>query len=266
MPEGHVLHRAARLHGKRFNGQRIEAESPQGRFASGAEAVDGATVSNVTAVGKHLFYHFDNDLSIHIHLGLYGKFRLQTPPFPDPSPNARLLLSTDDHRMHLAGPTRCDLVDDDQVEQVAARLGPDPILRPADGADQLGRALARRSVAIAAALLDQRAIAGLGNVYRAELLFMLGINPFTSARDISADNVTALWTLAVDELDAGERSGRIVTVDPSEVGARRRSDLGRAERLYVYKRHGKACRRCPDLIRSADLNSRTVWWCPTCQK
>lgn len=222
-------------------------------------------MTGVSAVGKHLFYHFDNELSVHIHLGLYGKFRLQVPPFPDPSPNARLLLSTAEHRMHLAGPTRCELVDGDRFEEVAARLGPDPLARPDDGAARLAAALARRSVPVAVALLDQRAIAGLGNVYRAELLFMLGINPAISARDLGPDNVEALWALAVDELAAGERSGRIATVDPADVGLTRRSDLRRHNRLYVYKRHGQQCRRCNDIIRSAEMNSRTVWWCPTCQ-
>lgn len=265
MPEGHVLHRAARLQGKRFTGQRVAAESPQGRFAEGAGAVDGRTVESIDARGKHLFYRFDNDLTVHIHLGLFGKFRLQTPPFPDPSPNARLLLSTDDDRIHLAGPTTCELLDVDGIDDVLDKLGPDPIVDPDDGADRFADALSRRTVPIGRALLDQKAIAGLGNVYRSELLFMLGLNPFIPARDVDRDTVDQLWKLSVEELRTGEKSGRIITVDPSEVDRRRRNDMKRGERLYAYKRQGEPCRRCGTPIASTDIDDRSIWWCPTCQ-
>lgn len=265
MPEGHVLHRAARLQGKRFNGREVAAESPQGRFTQGASAVDGRTVENIHARGKHLFYRFDNGLTVHVHLGLFGKFRLQTPPFPEPSPNARLLLSTDDHRMHLAGPTTCELLEPDEIEKVLDNLGPDPIVAPSDGADRFAEALSRRTVPIGRALLDQKAIAGLGNVYRSELLFMLGLNPFIPARDVERHLVDQLWKLSVDELRTGEKSGRIVTVDPADVDRRRRSDLKRGERLYAYKRQGEPCRRCGTPIASTEIDDRSIWWCPTCQ-
>jgi endonuclease-8 len=265
MPEGHVLHRAARLQGKRFNGRRIEAESPQGRFADGAAAVDGQKLEVIEARGKHLFYWFESGVAVHVHLGLFGKFKLQKPPFPDPSPNARLLLSTGDDRMHLAGPTTCELVAPDEVEKVLAGLGPDPILDPVDGVERFGEALSRRSVPIGRALLDQKAVAGLGNVYRSELLFLIGLNPFVPSRDVPQDSVEQLWELAVEKLRAGERSGRIVTVDPIELDRSHRSDLKRGERLYAYKRRGKPCRRCGSLIQSSDIDDRTIWWCPDCQ-
>ncbi len=265
MPEGHVLHRAARHQGKRLAGRAVAAESPQGRFAGGATAVDGRVVESVEARGKHLFYRFDNELAVHVHLGLFGKFRLQTPPFPQPSPNARLLLSTDHDRVHLAGPTTCELLTPVEVEMVLDGLGPDPIVDPADGADRFAAALSRRSVPIGRALLDQKAIAGLGNVYRSELLFMVGLNPFVPAREIDRDLVDQLWKLSVDELRSGERSGRIVTVEPAEVDRRRRSDLRRSERLYAYKRHGKPCRHCGSPIASTEIDDRNIWWCPTCQ-
>lgn len=266
MPEGHVLHRAARLQAKRLAGEKIQAESPQGRFAFGAEAVDGRQLERIEARGKHLFYWFDNDLAVHVHLGLFGKFKLQTPPFPDPSPNARLLLSTDANRIHLAGPTTCELLEPGDVADVIAGLGPDPVVGPEDGADRFLAALARRSVPIGRALLDQKAIAGVGNVYRSELLFMIGLDPFVPARDVPAETADRLWALAVDELKAGERSGRIVTVDPSELGATSRSKLTRSERLYAYKRQGKPCRRCATPIASTAIDDRSIWWCPTCQR
>ena len=265
MPEGHVLHRAARLQAKRLAGHRLEAESPQGRFAGGAATVDGTTLEGIEARGKHLFYRFEHDATVHVHLGLFGKFLLQSPPFPDPSPNARLLLSTDDDRVHLAGPTTCELLDPDEVERVLDRLGPDPIQAPADGADRLEVSLRRRSIPIGTALTDQKLVAGIGNVYRSELLFLVGLHPFVPANRVPAEILGELWKRSVDELRAGERSGRIVTVEPTEVGARTRRDLGRAERLYAYKRRGEPCRRCDTMITSADIDGRQVWWCPSCQ-
>lgn len=265
MPEGHVLHRAARLQGRRFTGGRVAVESPQGRFADGAAAVDGRVLDGIDARGKHIFYHFDNGLAVHVHLGLFGKFRLQTPPFPEPSPNARLLLSTDADRLHLAGPTTCELLEPDEVEAVIANLGPDPIVGPTDGADRFADALSRRTVPIGRALLDQKAIAGLGNVYRSELLFMVGLNPFVPAREVDRNVVDQLWKLSVDELRSGERSGRIITVDPADVDRRRRGDMKRGERLYAYKRQGEPCRRCGTPIASTDIDDRNIWWCPTCQ-
>jgi endonuclease-8 len=265
MPEGHVLHRAARLHGKRFRGRRLSAESPQGRFTDGAAQLSGQQLETIDAKGKHIFYRFETGDVLHIHLGLYGKFRLHRPPFPDPSPNARLLLYTDTDRLHLAGPTACDVLSTDEASAVADRLGPDPILNPADGAEQMVTRLRRRTIPIGAAILDQKVVAGLGNVYRAELLFLIGLHPFRRANSVEPETIDELWRLSVSQLKAGERSGRIVTVDPAELGAPSGTRLKRDEALYAYKRDGRPCRRCDDLIRSADIDGRSIWWCPTCQ-
>lgn len=260
-----MLHRAARLQGKRFKGHAISAASPQGRFAQGAKRLNGQTLEGIDANGKHIFYRFDSGDVLHVHLGLFGKFRVQTQPFPEPSPNARIVLDTETDRLHLAGPTACDVLDEDEAKAVADRLGPDPLLKPADGAEQMVARLRRRSIPIGAAILDQKVIAGLGNVYRAELLFLLGVHPFTRANEVPPETIADLWDLSIKQLKAGERTGRIVTVDPAEVGAPSAAKLTRAERLYAYKRHGQECRRCGDLIRSAEIDSRSIWWCPTCQ-
>ena len=269
MPEGHVLHRAARLQGKRFNGRRVAAESPQGRFADGAAAVDGRTVESIDARGKHIFYRFDNGLAVHVHLGLFGKFRLQTPPFPEPSLNARLLLSTDDDRVHLAGPTTCELLEPGEIEEVVDNLGPDPIVAPSDGADRFAAALSRRTVPIGRALLDQKAIAGLGNVYRSELLFILGLNPFIPARDVDRNLIDQLWKLSVDELRTGEKSGRIVTVDPSRgrPAAAFRHEAGRtALRLQTAGRTVPSLRHADRLVRDRRPQHLVVPHLPTGRK
>ncbi len=265
MPEGHVLHREARLQSTKLVDHPLRAESPQGRFTTGAEAVDRQRLITIEARGKHLFYRFENDLTIHVHLGLFGKFRHQQLPFPEPSANARLLLSSDTDRVHLAGPTTCRLLEPDDVDNVLRRLGPDPLCRPVDGASQMASALGRRTVPVGRALLDQRAIAGLGNIYRSELLFLAGLDPFVPANVVSSDDIAKLWDLSVSQLRSDERSGRIVTVDPAVVGKTSRSRLVRDERLYAYKRHGEPCRVCSDTIRTAKIDDRNIWWCPSCQ-
>ncbi len=266
MPEGHVIHRAARLQGRRFRGKTVEVTSPQGRFAEGAGHVDGRTIERMHAYGKHLFYDFDNDLSIHIHLGLFGRFRISKLPAQlEPSPNCRLLIESTTDQLHLAGPTVCEVIDADQIAAIIERLGPDPIVNPVDGADKLAQRLSKRSIPIGAALLDQKVIAGIGNVYRAEFLFALGIHPFVTSKDLDRSAVEAIWALSVDELTAGEKLGRIVTVDPAEVGYDKRSDIPSRDRLYAYKRQGEPCRRCGTAIAAADIDGRNIWWCPTCQ-
>ncbi len=265
MPEGHVLHRAARLQSRHFVGHAPHITSPQGRFAAGAERLDGQRLTAIRAIGKHLVYDFEGVESLHIHLGLFGKFRNHKLPAPDPSPNCRLLMETDERQLHLAGPTACELLDPDDVAALEQRLGPDPILDPPDGPARFANTLGRRRSPIARALLDQAVIAGVGNVYRSELLFMLGVHPGTPAKELDDTSVERLWALTRTELQAGERLGRIVTVDPAEFGAERRRDLTRHERLYVYKRSGKPCRRCGTPIVSAEFDQRSTWWCPTCQ-
>ena len=265
MPEGHVLHRAARLQGRRFRGQAVRAISPQGRFAAGASILDGQVVSGIDALGKHLFYRFDGGEVLHIHLGLFGKFRVRSRPAPEPSPNARLVLESQTDHLHLAGPTACDLLTPEEEDTLRARLGPDPILDPADGVEQFGTRLHRRSISISAALLDQKVVAGIGNVYRSELLFLAGIHPLTVAKTLDDESVEDVWRRSVAALKDGERLGRIVTVVPGEMGATSARELARGDRLYTYKRMGEPCRRCGDEIRSADVSGRNVWWCPTCQ-
>ncbi len=268
MPEGHTIHRAARLQNKRFAGTTVNSDSPQGRFSTGAARVDGVRLDRITANGKHLFYNFESADVVHVHLGLFGKFKVRTLPTPDPSPNCRWLLWTETDELHLAGPTVCELITPEEADRIRARLGPDPLAsgHRIDPVERLGHKLCRRAIPIGAALLDQKVIAGIGNVYRSELLYLIGLDPFTPARDVGEASLSALWSEAVRLLRLGERSGRIVTVDPAELGRRRRRDLERLERLYCYKRQGQDCRRCGDVIRSADIDGRNVWWCPTEQR
>jgi len=266
MPEGHTIHRAARLQNKRFRGKTVTSVSPQGRFSEGAALVDGVELEKIHASGKHLFYDFASGEIVHVHLGLFGKFRVRSLPTDDPiSENCRWLIATEAHRLHLAGPTVCEVIDPDRMQAILDRLGPDPLAthHTVDPVEKIANRLSRRRTPIGAAILDQKVIAGLGNVYRAEILYLIGLDPFTPANEVNEETLLTLWNESVRQLKMGEKAGKIVTTDPADVGRRRRSDIGRYERLYCYKRQGEPCRRCGSAIRSANIDGRNIWWCPT---
>jgi endonuclease-8 len=264
MPEGHTIHRAARLQAAALGSGPIAVASPQGRFNEGARLLDGSTLEGIEAVGKHLFYHWDRRPILHVHLGLFGRFStFAGETAPEPSPNARLTMAGD-ATIHLSGPTICELLDPIQVERVKERLGPDPLDRNADP-DAFVDALGRRSIPIGAALLDQSLVAGIGNVYRAELLFLEGIHPDRPAHSTSEDERRRLWARAVELMRVGEGLGRIVTMDPRDVGAGSHRSIPLRSRLYVYKRSFEPCRRCGTEITSWDVGGRRIWACVACQ-
>ena len=136
MPEGHTLHRLARLHQRRYAGAAVAVSSPQGRFAAAASAVDGQVLRRASAWGKHLFHHYIGGSTVHVHLGLYGTFtEWARPPdeaMPAPVGQVRMRMVGAEYGTDLRGPTVCELLDDGQVADVVSRLGPDPLRRDAD--------------------------------------------------------------------------------------------------------------------------------------
>lgn len=263
VPEGHVIHRHARLQAASLGGGPIEVSSPQGRFAAGAAVIDGRRIEAIDALGKHLFYRFEGDEALHVHLGLFGRFRTFKKGPAELTANTRLMLRGD-AAITLIGPTVCELIGETDEAKLRDRLGPDP-LDPSADPTRFVEALGRRTVPIGAALLDQSALAGIGNVYRAEILFRVRIDPHRPARELSGEERMAIWEESVEQLRRGERSGRIVTVDLADVGATRASDLPRRERVYVYRRAGRPCRRCDATIVSTRMAGRSVFSCPACQ-
>lgn len=261
MPEGHTVHRNARDHQKYFKGQTLELSSPQGRFV-GLDDLRGASVEKVDAYGKHEFVRFDNDLLIHIHLGLFGKFRMHGQlPAPEPVGAVRLRIIGHHTAVDLSGPTACDLGTDELYESITARLGPDPLRKDADVDKFLAR-IAKSKKSIGQLLMDQAVIAGVGNVYRAEALFVNHIWPERAGADLTADDRLAIWTTTVRMLEAGVKAGKIVTIaknDPDLPASARAAD----KRTYVYKRDH--CLRCGTAIRRWDMAGRWCYACPTCQ-
>jgi endonuclease-8 len=262
MPEGHTIHRIARDHRSWFRDQRMGLCSPQGRFETEAKKLDGGVLKNVTAHGKHLFYHWTPRKIVHIHLGLYGKFRIHKNPAPDPRGAVRVRMIGSERSFDLNGPTCCELIGTKQFKAIKERLGEDP-LSPDACPDKLWARFSRSRSAIGTLLLNQSVIAGVGNVYRAEILFLLGIDPQTPANQLSREHFDQLWRLTVDLLKTGVKYNRIITVD-RQLHGKPLSRLKSSERLYVYKR--PSCRKCGTKIRMWLLANRKMYACPQCQK
>ncbi|MFD8915919.1 Fpg/Nei family DNA glycosylase [Streptomyces sp. NPDC059575] len=268
MPEGHTIHRLAQDCAERFEGTAARVSSPQGKFADAAALLDGATLTATEAHGKHLFLGFRDTDWVHIHLGLFGKVAHGPAPAPPPTDTVRLRLANDSAYLDLRGPTTCALITDDEKRAVHDRLGPDPLRADADPAAAYAR-VRRSRTTIAALLMDQKVVAGVGNVYRAEVLFRHGIDPYRAGKDITPAEWDAIWADLVDLMREGVRNNRIDTVRPEHTP----EAMGRPPRVddhggevYVYRRATLPCHICATGISTAGLAARNLFWCPTCQK
>ncbi|GAC1608204.1 MAG: Fpg/Nei family DNA glycosylase [Mycobacteriales bacterium] len=263
MPEGHTIHRLARDHRSLLVGKTVRVTSPQGRFAAGAALLDGSVVTGIEPYGKHLWYRFDNGQLLHIHLGLYGKFATGELPPPDVRGALRVRLTTDQAWLDLRGPTHCDLVTPADRRAVLGRLGPDPLRASADPGLAWAR-ITRTKTAIGQLLMDQSVLAGVGNVYRAEVLYRSGLSPFRPGRDVDRQTWDAMWADLVVLMKAGVRANRIVTTERADRD-RRSGVARRADSHYVYRRDGQPCRRCGAEVRTQVMAARNLFWCPACQ-
>jgi endonuclease-8 len=274
VPEGHTIHRLAKDYAAAFAaGAPLRVTSPQGKFSDAAALLDRSPLHTTDAHGKHLFLGF-GDVGpghtdwVHIHLGLFGKVTFGTAPVPPPTDTVRLRLADDTAYVDLRGPTTCALITDGEKQAVHRRLGPDPLRPDADPALAYRR-ISRSRTTIAALLMDQKVIAGVGNVYRAEVLFRHGVDPYRAGRDITPAEWDALWADLVALMREGVRTNRIDTVRPEHTP----EAMGRPPRVddhggevYVYRRAHLPCHICGGEVRTADLAARNLFWCPDCQR
>lgn len=276
MPEGHTIHRLAADHIDRFGGRPVRVSSPQGKFSDSAALLDGRVMEGADAHGKHLFLGFGGAGWVHVHLGLFGKVRFGAPPLPPPTDTVRLRIADGTAYMDLRGPTTCALITEPEKRAIHDRLGPDP-LRAATGDPEAAEAygekawerISRSRVTVAALLMDQKVIAGVGNVYRAEVLFRHGIDPYRAGKDLSHDEWHAVWADLIGLMREGVRNNRIDTVRPEHTP----EAMGRPPRVddhggevYVYRRALLPCLLCGTEIRTAPLAARNLFWCPNCQR
>lgn len=311
MPEGHTVHRVAHQLDRDFVGRTLAVSSPQGRFAAGAQRIDGRVLLASRAVGKHLFLEFEGGPVLRVHLGLYGAwdFHGKVSPLADglaplaslgaprarravrigegerelgdgPAPDApfppepvgqvRVRLATTESAADLRGPTACEVLDPQAAAAAAARLGPDPasiddpVALDAAG-EEVVAAVTGRATAVGALLMDQSVLAGIGNVYRAELLFRARLEPHTPGRRVPAEVVRALWRDWARLLADGIRTGVILTREDLDEAGRAAALVTPDERHWVYHRAGLPCRVCRTPVQVETMATRNLYWCPTCQ-
>ena len=274
MPEGHTLHRIARDLDAAFAGGPARFSSPQGRFAEGASLLDGGVVVEARAHGKHLFVEVEADLGVrvlHVHLGLIGTFTIDADAYVGERPvvgMVRLRIENDAHVADLRGPMTCAVITPDDEAAVHATLGPDP-LRDESG-DAAWARITRSKKSIAALLMDQAVLAGVGNVYRCEVLFRHEIDPMTPGERLCRESWEAIWADLRRLLPLGVATSRIVTlpeqVEQIETALARGEDVHLTERdSFVYKRTGEPCHVCGTPVSATDVAGRTLYWCSKCQ-
>lgn len=205
---------------------------------------------------------------------------------PEPRGQVRVRLLGDHAVADLNGPTACEVITTEEKTAVQARLGPDPIRDDAD-VDAFIAAVGRSKVTIGQLLMDQSVISGAGNIYRAEVLYRVGVDPLRPGRDVPATVVRAIWDDLVDLMREGVERGAIVTTRPEhrelggthpaadQPGARRGRTRQNADgepgavpseqAFYVYHRAGLPCRICGTPVLIKELAGRNLFWCPTCQ-
>lgn len=275
MPEGHTLHRIARDLDAAFAGGPARFSSPQGRFAEGAALLDGGVVVEARAHGKHLFVEVEADLGVrvlHVHLGLIGTFTIDAHAYVGERPvvgMVRLRIENDAHVADLRGPMTCAVITPDDEAAVHATLGPDP-LRDESG-DAAWARITRSKKSIAALLMDQAVLAGVGNVYRCEVLFRHEIDPMTPGERLRRESWEAIWADLRRLLPLGVATSRIVTlpeqVEQVETALAKGEEVHLTERdSFVYKRTGEPCLVCGTPVSATDVAGRTLYWCPKCQR
>ncbi len=282
MPEGHTVHRLAGAFRTRFVGKSVDASSPQGRFAEGAALLDGRVLLAAEAHGKQMFLLFAGELWLRVHLGLYGMWRFGGPGLagygrravrvaageevafpPAPRGLVRLRLLTRSNVADLSGPTACMVISPAEKAAAMARLGEDPLRADADPARAYAKVHASRSP-IGLLLMRQDIVAGIGNIYRAEILFRTGIDPHRPGREIPEAAWDALWADLAALLRDGVETGRIVTTEPAD-RARASGKARRGDASYVAHRAGRPCRVCGTPVLAEPMAGRTLYWCATCQ-
>jgi endonuclease VIII len=265
MPEGHTIHRLAARHFELFGGSRLQAASPQGRFD--AASLKGAVLRETEAYGKHLLHRYGNGLTLHVHLGLYGKFSDGPMPFGEPVGQVRLRLWNRKHWVDLRGPTACEVLFPGEVAALRGRLGADPLRADADPDAAYAR-IARSPTPLAALLLDQSIVAGTGLIFVIESLFRARLKPTVPGRSLTPEAWHGIWHDLCMLMEHARKTGTIDTVIddhmPEAMGRPPRIDRHGGE-VYVYRRAGLPCHVCGDPVRRGTLVGRNTYWCASCQ-
>ena len=276
MPEGHTLHRLARSLDDAFGGTVPAVTSPQGRFAEGAAQLDGSVLERSWAHGKLLFVDFAGGRTLYVHLGLIGKwFVLPVEPAgqePLATGQVRLRLLSETRVADLRGPMACQVVDEAEVDRLVLRQGPDPLQPVSDlnDPDAAYRTITRSGKTVAELLMDQTVLAGVGNIYRCEVLWRHRLHPLRPGKTLKRASWQLIWDDLVRLMPLGVRTGTIITLDDvleDTAAALHRGEEPVVPREFaVYQRTGQPCLRCGSTVRHKVLAGRNLFWCGNCQR
>jgi endonuclease-8 len=252
MPEGDTIWRAAhRLHAAFADHVIIDSDF---RIPSLATAsITGSTVLHVQARGKHLLMRLDDERTLHTHLGMDGSWRIEHPPTRWAHHSVRLMIANAQWRgVGRLLPT-IDLLPTVQEATVVGHLGPDLLGEDWDVDIAIANLLRDGGIPVSEALLDQRNLAGVGNVYASELPFLIGVHPATPIAQVP--DLPELLRLAQRHLQRNCHTPRRTTTGWEQPD----------QALYVYGRKGRPCRRCGTNIAGGTQQDRVRYWCPSCQ-
>lgn len=187
--------------------------------------------------------------------------------FPPPPVGAvRVRLLTEDTVADLRGPTACEVISPEEVRATIAKLGPDPLVDPPKkGEERFTATVLKKPTPIGLLLMDQSVVSGIGNVYRAELLFRARLDPHTPGRDVPEEVVRALWKDWTKLLKVGVKLGQMMTMDGLTKKQYASALARRSNRHWVYHREGEPCRVCGTPILMEMAAGRKLYWCPTDQ-
>jgi endonuclease-8 len=262
VPEGDTVYLAGkRLHAALAGHRLVRGELRHPRLVE--HDLAGRTVLCVRSVGKHLLTRFDDGRSLHSHFRMDGSWHLYRPgmPWRRPAYEARAVLATEERVAVGFALHDLELLPTDAEDRVVGHLGPDLLDEAWDdghATEALRRFTARRDHELGLVLLEQRVMAGVGNLYKAEVCFLLGLSPWTLVRDVPdpARAVGLSRELLLRNKDRPEQSTT--------------GELGRGRDHWVFERGGQRCFRCGTRIAVAEqgdgVYARVAYWCPRCQR
>ena len=274
MPEGDTIFRAASTLAKALQGRtvtRFETAYAQLARFDDQSAIAGRTIESVRAVGKHLLMGFSGGLTLRTHMRMNGSWHIYRPgeTWQRPRRDMRVVIETDAFVAVAFNVPVAEFLDDAALARSPElrRLGPDLLEQDFDAAAALASLRARGELPVREALLNQTVLAGLGNVYRSEILFLTGLHPDMPVARLTDEKLAEVVALARKLLRANVATGASGAIT-TYTGLRRTTGRGDpGERLWVYGRRGKPCRKCgtPIEYRKVGPDARGLYHCPRCQ-
>jgi endonuclease-8 len=271
MPEGDTIFRTARTLQRALKGRvvsRFDTHLAQLAVVDRRSAIAGRTILDATPRGKHLLIELSDDLFLRTHMRMQGSWHLYRPGerWRASPRDARIVISTDEWIAIAFFVVEAEFLTREAVARHPrlSTLGPDILADDVDLTEVRRRIRDTPARHIAEAILRQQAVAGLGNVFKSELLFLCGVHPFTAVKDVPDDRLDALLERAQKLMRLNVEENAIAT--SAHVGRVTTGRLNPREKVWVYRRTGRPCLRCGTAIRSeTETEGRRTYWCPTCQ-